>query len=117
MLLIQAALDKEDLAEVTTRLKGLTRSERTGTRKLGDPYQNDSKTRAVMGWIRTQIARHPLVSAYAQPLRWSQPPAGAAYDRGCLRPADSRRRDEGRGRRRHAQRPGLHAVPQCEVGL
>lgn len=73
MLLIQAALDKEDLAEVTTRLKGLTRSERTGTRKLGDPYQNDSKTRAVMGWIRTQIARHPLVSAYAQPLRWSQP--------------------------------------------
>ncbi len=72
MLMIQAALDKEALAEVTMRLKGLNRPDKAGQRKLGDSYQNDSKTRAVMGWVRTQIARHPLVSAYAQPLRWSQ---------------------------------------------
>ena len=72
MLMIQAALDKDDLAEVNTRLKGLSRPDRPGQRRLGESYQNDSKTRAVMGWVKTQIARHPLVSAYAQPLRWSQ---------------------------------------------
>ncbi len=71
MLMIQAALDKDELAEVATRLKGLQRPEKQGTRKLGDPYHNDSKTRAVMGWIKSIIARHPLVQAYAQPMRWT----------------------------------------------
>ncbi len=64
MLLIQSALAGDELAEVAARLKTLTR-------KSGDPYHNDSRARAVMGWVKTILARHPLVAAYAQPLRWS----------------------------------------------
>lgn len=71
MLLIQSALDADELAEVTQRLKAIARPERAGARKLGDSYQNDSKTRAVMALVKTHIARHPLVAAFALPVRWT----------------------------------------------
>ena len=71
MLMIQAALAKDEMTEVAARLKGLQKPEKPGARKLGDPYHNDSKTRAVMGWVKSLIMRHPLVEAYAQPARWT----------------------------------------------
>ena len=70
MLFIQSALDAEELAEVTPRLKALpAASIRPG--KPGEPQHNDSKARAIMGWVRSIVSRHPLVQAYAQPARFS----------------------------------------------
>lgn len=70
MLFIQSALDKDELAEVTTRLKALPAAAvRRG--KPGEPQHNDSKARAVMGWVKSIVTRHPLVQAYAQPARFS----------------------------------------------
>ncbi len=70
MLFIQSALDAEELAEVTPRLKALpATSVRRG--KPGEPQHNDSKARAVMGWVKSIVTRHPLVQAYAQPARFS----------------------------------------------
>ena len=70
MLFIQSALDKDELAEVTLRLKTLPVP---GTRKAkpGDPPHNDSKTKALMGWVKTIVTNHPLVQAYSQPARFS----------------------------------------------
>ncbi|ESQ77172.1 Fe2+-dependent dioxygenase [Asticcacaulis sp. AC402] len=70
MLFIQSALDKEELAEVAIRLKALPAGAvRRG--KAGEPQHNDSKARAVMGWVKSLVTRHPLVQAYAQPARFS----------------------------------------------
>jgi len=70
MLFIQGALDREELTEVSTRLKALPTPQ---TRKIkpGEPPHNDSKTKALMGWVKTIVSRHPLVLAYSQPARFS----------------------------------------------
>lgn len=70
MLFIQSALDKEELAEVHTRLKALP-ANAVRRAKPGEPHHNDSKARAVMGWVKSIVTRHPLVQAYAQPARFS----------------------------------------------
>lgn len=70
MLFIQSALDRDELAELNTRLKALPAPQAKKTRP-GDPPHNDSKTRALMGWVKTIVSHHPLVLAYGQPARFS----------------------------------------------
>jgi PKHD-type hydroxylase len=79
MLLIQSVLDKDDLAEVTGRLKtlamqpGKSTADTSGRKAAPNPqtHHDDPRTRALTGWLKTVVSRHPLVQAYAQPLRFS----------------------------------------------
>ena len=76
MLLIQSVLDKEDVTEVGERLQAITPLLAKAARKGPPDHQpnpDDPKIRALTGWLKTAISRHPLVLAYAQPLRFSNP--------------------------------------------